>query len=196
MAAGVIAFALCAHRVELRWGAVAGAAAAVIGLVIGVVGAPSVVDLFGLGRPARRAGLLLPVSLAFGAAWAVYFRSHAAETLVPHTVGTFALLTMAIGAAEELTYRGFIQGSVAGVGPWFACIIAAAAHTAYKCSLMAFPVSDVRADIFILAAGTFGVGIALGAMREAGSNILPAVLAHVTFDLIAYGDLTEPLWWV
>lgn len=196
LAGGMVVFALCAHRNELRWVAVGGAAVAVAGLAIGIARAPSVIDLLGLRWPMRRKALLLPIALGIGVAWAVYFRHHTAETLVPHSLGSFVLLAMAIGAGEEIAYRGFVQSSVGRVGPGLACVIAAAAHTAYKCSLMAFPAGDVRADMLVLAVGTFGVGVALGVLREAGGNILPAVLAHVTFDLVAYGDLTEPLWWV
>ena len=47
-----------------------------------------------------------------------------------------------------------------------------------------------------LWAGTLVFGIVFGLMREAFGSVLFPVLAHATFDVATYGDLTSEPWWV
>ena len=193
---GMVVFGLCAHCGDLLFGAFGGAGLAAIGLAIGVVGAHKITDILALHTPTRKDLVLLPVALAAGIGLAVVFRCRTGLDLLPRQWGSFCLLAMAIGACEELTYRGFLQSYLQRYGPILACLVPAACHAAYKCSLMALPARDVHADLLILAVVTFGIGCTFGVMRQIGGNIFSAVLAHVTFDLIAYGDVSVPLWWV
>jgi membrane protease YdiL (CAAX protease family) len=108
----------------------------------------------------------------------------------------FALAAAGIGLAEEVGYRGFLQGCLRSWGPLAAAVTAAAAHTLYKLSLFAWRGEAHQTHLLYLAAGTLVVGTAFGLMRERlGGLVFPAA-AHVGFDLWAYGDLPAAPWWV
>ena len=118
-------------------------------------------------------------------------------TLLPGAaLQPFALAACGIGAAEEVLYRGWMQGRLRVLGRPAAVLIAAAAHTAYKTALFALPPSPVRVDFLSLVAFTFTVGALVGLSRELSRSIYPAVAAHVAFDLMVYGAAAQAPWWV
>jgi len=43
---------------------------------------------------------------------------------------------------------------------------------------------------------TFVGGAAFGVLRARAGSVWPAVAAHVSFDLLAYGDAAQTPWWV
>ena len=101
-----------------------------------------------------------------------------------------------IGATEEVLYRGYIQGRVRRFGPFKAAVFAALCHSAYKGSLFVFHNQPVDINMFLLVACTFTVGLVLGVLRERAGSLLPAVAAHVVFDIVAYGAYAQAPWWV
>ena len=83
---------------------------------------------------------------------------HALEHPRPATPAHFTLLHG--GAhAEELVYRGYMQGRLRVLGPLPAVALAALGHTAYKCALFALPGRMAQVDIGILAVWTFLGGL-------------------------------------
>jgi membrane protease YdiL (CAAX protease family) len=115
---------------------------------------------------------------------------------VPAPLQWFAVVAVLIGAAEELLYRGYVQGQLAPLGWPAAVALAAAGHTLYKCGLFAFPPEGVAVNFTILAAATFLGGMAFGVLRQFSGGVIAPVLAHATFDLIVYGDHAQSPWWV
>jgi membrane protease YdiL (CAAX protease family) len=118
-------------------------------------------------------------------------------TLLPGpALQPFAIAACGIGAAEELVYRGWMQGRLRVLGRPAAVLIAAAAHTAYKTALFALPPSHVSVDFLYLVVLTFTGGALFGLSRELSRSVYPAVAAHVAFDLIVYGAAVQAPWWV
>jgi len=108
----------------------------------------------------------------------------------------FAFAACATGAAEELVYRGWMQGRLRVLGWPAAVLISAAAHTAYKTALFALPPFPVNVYYPSLVVFTFTVGALFGLSREFSRSVYPAVAAHVAFDLMVYGAMAQAPWWV
>jgi len=77
-----------------------------------------------------------------------------------------------------------------------AVMLAAAAHTAYKAALFAFPPEGVVIDLEFLAVWTLIGGVVFGALRELSGSVLPPLAAHVVFDIVVYGGSVQAPWWV
>ena len=107
----------------------------------------------------------------------------------------FAIIAPVIGSAEELIFRGFLQGHLHRYGIIFSVIFATLSHTAYKCSLF-ISHSSYKTDISFLLIWTIVAGLILGALREISKNVTPALIAHACFDIIVYGDYAISPWWV
>ena len=131
-----------------------------------------------------------------GIGLAFLFRYSAHRPLFLTSLQSFVLVAAAIGAAEELLFRGFVQGRLARLGWPAAVILAALAHTAYKTALFAFPPEDLVIRYATLASWTFMVGATFGLTRHFSRSLLPALTAHVLFDIFVYGDWAEAPWWV
>ena len=136
------------------------------------------------------------VGLAAGAGLAMLFRQTSDATLLPQAFGAFVFMAAAIGAAEELLYRGYVQGRLDKLGWLAAVILAALAHTAYKTALFAFPPEGLVIQYAALAFGTLLAGAAFGLIRHVCGSVLPALTAHVLFDILVYGDWARAPWWV
>jgi len=194
---GMVLFALLAHS------PLPGFALAMAGLIL-TVGAlsvsfrtgESVGSLFGLARLTRPVlGWTVVGSLA-GAGLALLFRHISDQTLLPGTLASFVFVASAIGAAEELLYRGFVQGRLARLGWPAAVALAALAHTAYKTALFAFPPEGLVIQLPFLAFWTLLAGVAFGLIRHFCGSVVPALMAHVLFDILVYGDWVRAPWWV
>lgn len=109
------------------------------------------------------------------------------EVVLPRTPGerlAFVGVSAAAGIGEELAYRGYVLGVLAGVtgSPWLAAAAAAAAFGmvhAYQGLL-----GVVRTGI---------VGFLLAAPVILAGSIWPAILAHALFDVLAGSVLGERL---
>jgi membrane protease YdiL (CAAX protease family) len=173
------------------------AAALVIGRSLGEARAPAVV--FGVSRPTRRAAALTVLGCALGCVLGIGLRWATGGSLLPAAPGSFVFVAAAIGATEELAYRGYVQGRLQALGALPAAAFAAMFHTGYKCALFAIPSapqSVIHVDLILLAAGTFLGGLVFGALREFARSALPAIGAHVCFDVVVYGGLALAPWWV
>ncbi|MBN1420041.1 MAG: CPBP family intramembrane metalloprotease [Planctomycetes bacterium] len=148
----------------------------------------------GLRRFPRIASILTAAAIPAGIGLGIAFRHHAGMTIVPLRLGLFAVPAVLIGATEELLYRGFIQGRARRMGVPASIVFAAVMHTIYKAAL--FFRAPVPVDVMSLAVWTLLVGIAFGAARARSDSIVPPLVAHACFDLVAYGDLAYAPWWV
>jgi len=220
-ACGMCLFALFAHSGSPR---VLLAACGLLATLLAMYGSmrtePSPAELFGFAGFRWKAAGCAAFGLVLGGAMAGLFRWSSGLSILPRGIGSFAPLSACIGIAEEVLYRGYIQGrlvracprSRAGVGAVLAVSGAAVCHTAYKCALFALPPlaahsSDLRAalsrvewagqtDIGFLALCTFLGGLALGALRQYSRNVVPPLAAHAAFDVVVYGELARAPGWV
>ena len=195
-AAGLVVFALSAHRPSLLAPRIFGIAVAGVALLLGVKWSSQPGKMLGLSKFPKKRLIFLPIAIGLGAGLGMYYRSLLGLTLLPGDLKKFCILAGYIGLCEELAYRGFLQGLLGKYGPFFACTLAALAHTAYKCSLFVFPNVPVRANLLFLGVGTFVAGLIFGLMREKLTSVIFPIVAHVTFDVVTYGNLSEAPWWV
>ena len=196
-AVGMCVFGLFAHR-GFPWAllAAAGLAATVLALHRAIMSVPDLRALLGLGLPSRSSATWLIGGVTLGIGLAAAFRWRCGQSPFPAAFGLFAAVAGLVGAAEELLYRGYIQGRLRVLGRAWAVILAAAAHTAYKIALFAINPAQVRTDFLFLAVATLLGGIVFGALRERAGSVWPAVAAHACFDVLVYGDLAQAPWWV
>jgi membrane protease YdiL (CAAX protease family) len=193
----MILFGLFSHR-GLPWIAIgaAGLLSAAFCIQRSIVSMRDIPPLFGLSGSWK----VLIISLAgcaVGVGLGAYYRFSFGMTLLPGpALQPFALAACGIGAAEELVYRGWMQGRLRVLGRLAAVLISTAAHTAYKTALFALPPSPVSVNFLSLVVLTFTVGALLGLLRELSRSIYPAVAAHVAFDLMVYGAAAQAPWWV
>ncbi|MFW6108679.1 MAG: CPBP family intramembrane glutamic endopeptidase [bacterium] len=197
VAACLCLFALSAHlggvASYVGGAALAGAAAAVV-VSLSRSAAPHAV--LGLGAWTGWMAGWACIATAAGMALGIAYR-HASELSVwPESFTGFAVVAAAIGATEELVYRGYVQGRLAAWGAPIAIVGAAFAHTAYKAALFLGGPSGAHAHYLFAALVTFVGGLALGALRWWTWSIVPPVAFHVAFDIVVYGDRAEAPWWV
>lgn len=198
VALGLVVFALLSHQQLPLLAAGAGGllvAAVVLGRSLARTERPA--EMLGLTGFSSRTALLTAAGCALGAALGALHRWRLGLTLLPIGMPEgFAALACLIGATEELIYRGWLQGRLRGIG-WPAAIVAAAcAHAAYKTALFAWPSTPGHVALLSLAGWTIGGGILFGLLREYSRSLIPPLLAHAVFDLVTYGAVDRPPWWV
>jgi membrane protease YdiL (CAAX protease family) len=155
----------------------------------------SLKDLLALKLPRRNPAVILTLSVFLGAFLALLCRWQFLMPLLPASLTLFAPVAALIGATEEIVVRGYLQGRLRVLGPLSALLIAAAAHTAYKCALF-LPPAPQPADFLFLAFWTFVGGMLFGDLRETTRSLWPPLLAHAAFDIVLYGGLAQAPWWV
>ena len=197
VAAAMVVFALFAHS-PMPESLLAAAAL----LVAGIIGfrslraAATPADILGFSKITWKVGAFLAAGGVLGAALAVLFRMRSGAGAAPTGLAAFAVVAAAIGGAEEILYRGYVQGRLRALGPVAAVALAAAGHTAYKSALFVWPPEGVAIDFAFLVAATFLGGLVFGALRELSRSVWPPLAAHVAFDLMVYGDWSQAPWWV
>ena len=195
MLAGVLLFAGFIHyswpmRVMALTGLLIAAAAIAWAIRNGAL-----LDAFGL-RITNRGRLywLLP-AMAVGSAAGILVRNRFDLPLLPEYLTRLALVTPLIGAAEELIFRGFLQGYLRPIGRFFSIIYATAAHSCYKILVILSLSAPLQFDFLFLIFWTFAGGLVFGVLRDMSKNALPPVLAHALFDLLLYGGMDiSPAW--
>jgi membrane protease YdiL (CAAX protease family) len=193
----MVVFALAAHaHFPLFLVALAGLALTATALASSLTDALSRRPLFGLTGFSREVGGWMVAGVVLGIALAFMLRFTSNQSLLLAGLEPFVLTAMAIGAMEELLFRGFIQGRFATLGWWAAISLAALAHTAYKVALFTFPPGAVEVRLDILGFFTFVVGLLMGLMRHRSGSVLPPLAAHVAFDVFVYGDWVAAPWWI
>lgn len=114
---------------------------------------------------------------------------------IPKTVTSFAFIAPFIGAAEELVFRGYIQGYLRPIGRILPVVYASTVHTSYKLLVILSLSTPLQFDFFFLVLWTFIGGLVFGALRELANSSIPPVIAHAVFDIVLYGAMAvAPLW--
>ena len=143
-----------------------------------------------------RTTLYLFIGIATGIAVAFFYRWHLEMPFLPRSIHRFALPAAMIGATEELIFRGYIQGTSEKSDPFFSVLFSTISHTGYKCFLFISPAALSDIDIGFLALWTFLAGLIFGFLRLRSKSVLPSLIAHSTFDIIVYAELSSAPWWV
>jgi len=153
-------------------------------------------ETLGLSLDSRQMLVWMLIGCAGGTALGIFSRVSQDMATFPTGIGQFVFAACAIGASEELLFRGYIQGRLRSLGPVPAVVLAAAAHSAYKVSLFVFLPEGVAVDHLSLGYNTFASGLAAGALREWSRSVLPPLGGHVLFDIVVYGERSVAPWWV
>jgi membrane protease YdiL (CAAX protease family) len=195
--AGMVLFALAAHASLPGFlMAVAGLICSALAIATSFRSEDPLASLFGITPVSRQMIWWSFFGISGGVALAILFRHSVDRSLLLAGLQPFVVTAAAIGAAEELLFRGFVQGRLARLGGLAAVLMAAAAHTAYKTALFAFPPETLVIQYGPLAFWTFMVGAVFGLTRHLSGSVIPALTAHVLFDVLVYGDWARAPWWV
>lgn len=195
--AGMTVFALFSHRpYPASIVAAAGLLATVAAVGLHAFDGDGAADVLGVARPSVRSVSLAAAGLGLGAAGAVAHRASIGLPDWPGPIQPFAVVACAVGATEELLYRGWVLGSLRRSGRAWAITASAAAHAAYKTALFAWPATSDRVDLGRMGVLTFLAGVVLGLLRVAGGGLAAPVVAHAAFDLLVYGAVASSPWWL
>jgi len=178
------------------WISAMGLLAAALAIDSSLHSTPHWAEVFGISLKSKRIGLWLLIGCAGGTSFAMFSRISADVGALPSGIGHFVFAASAIGASEELFFRGYVQGRLHRLGPAPAAFLAAAAHSAYKVTLFVFLPEGVAVDHFSLGFWTFLAGVAAGALREWSGSVIPPLAGHVLFDIVVYGERSLAPWWV
>ena len=154
-----------------------------------------VFQLFGIRPFSRNLFLYLVIGSFIGILFGMGYRLFCNLHLLPERLTGFAVVAAGIGSAEEMVFRGFLQGHIRGCGIAFSIVFATLFHAVYKCFLFLSHPSN-ETDLLFLMFWTIVAGLILGTLREISKNVLPALIAHACFDIIVYGGIAIVPWWV
>ena len=160
-----------------------------------IVKSESPLDLFGLDRFNKRILLFCIAGIIIGVIPAFCGRYSYDLPDFPASLTIIALVSPLIGITEELVFRGYVQGRLRILGVVGSVSIASAAHAIYKL-LVLWSVNDlVEVNFLALVGLTFGFGLIAGLLRAGSRSVIPALVAHASFDILMYGDFTSmPVW--
>jgi len=136
------------------------------------------------------------IGLLMGIAGAMYYRGSFGMPVLPAVIRAFIWVAICIAVMEELLFRGFIQGRLSGLHPGFAILFAAFAHASYKACLFLSPAVRHHPSLALFYTWTFGASLLIGLLSHYSKSILPAIIAHVVFDIIVYAENLQAPWWV
>lgn len=158
-----------------------------------------------MGRPfsmihARKKNATLILALLLSLTTAIFFgtsyRQHIGMEGWPMVFSSFAWVAVAIGAAEELIFRGALYYMVPSKHVWSAILITALAHAGYKTLLFLSPFAEQHVDTSAVFIYTAISGLLLGGLRACSASVAPPLLAHICWDAIVYADSAVAPWWV
>jgi membrane protease YdiL (CAAX protease family) len=127
---------------------------------------------------------------------ALCYRYSEQMPIIPASAAWFVVISILIGATEELIFRGVVQGEAGRWNMNGAIYLSAFAFAGYKSLLFVLPSAENQSNILILFILTFLAGIVLGYARKNSGSILPCLVAHGIFDILVYMETANPPWWV
>jgi membrane protease YdiL (CAAX protease family) len=139
---------------------------------------------------------VLMLSIMLSVALAIWYRISEQMTPLPLSIHSFVILSVLIGATEELTFRGVVQGEASCWNTTGAVYLSALAFAGYKALLFILPAAGNETNVFNLFIFTFLAGILLGYARKNTGSVWPCLVAHGLFDLLVYMETAKPPWWV
>jgi membrane protease YdiL (CAAX protease family) len=125
----------------------------------------------------------------------LYRRSFGAENF-PANLTWFAITAAAIGATEEILFRGALFYLMRKQHYLVSILIAALLHASYKSILFLSPYAQHPVNTWYLFYVTFLAGLVLGMLRYLASSTMAPLVAHSTWDIIVYGNSEDAPWWV
>jgi membrane protease YdiL (CAAX protease family) len=166
-----------------------GLALTAVGISFSVQRISSLPAVFGLVPVTRKV-------TGYGMILGILYNFIKTDYLFPASFTRFALIAPLIGAAEEMVFRGFVQTtSAVSMGAVASVLMGASGHTLYKFFVIWTLPADMDICFPSLLILTFLSGLIFGFMKQGSGSILPAVLAHASFDIIVYGGSTlAPIW--
>jgi membrane protease YdiL (CAAX protease family) len=192
---GILLFAgFIHHSFPLLMIAIAGVTGAGIAIGFSIRSIPIPFAL-GIDKLNRRILLYCLPAALLGIVLGVFARHRFELSLVPKGLTRVAMVAPLIGSAEELVFRGYMQGLIRPLGRVFSIVFAAAAHTGYKVLVILTFSGPLQFDYSFLVFWTIVGGLLFGTLRELSGSTFPAVIAHAVFDILLYGGMaTTPLW--
>jgi membrane protease YdiL (CAAX protease family) len=136
------------------------------------------------------------IALAVGIFFATKYRQNIGMDTWPMVITSFAWTAMAIGATEELIFRGALYYIIQSKYVWRSIIITSLAHAGYKTLLFVSPYAEQSVDTVQLFIYTFISGLLLGSLRAYSASTAPPLVAHISWDAVVYGDSAMAPWWV
>ena len=155
----------------------------------------AILEAFGIGHLNRKVLLYTLAAIGLGALLGILTRNRFEMTLVPAGFTGVAFVAPLVGVAEELVFRGFIQGHLRPAGKFLSIVAASSIHTCYKLLVILSLGLPLHFDFFFLILWTFLGGLLFGILRELSRSTIPPLIAHAVFDIVLYGPLaTAPVW--
>lgn len=139
---------------------------------------------------------VLMLSIILSVALATWYRISEQMKPLPLSIHWFVILSVLIGATEELIFRGVVQGEAGRWNTTGAVYLSALAFAGYKALLFILPAAENETNVFNLFTFTFLAGILLGYARKNSGSLWPCLIAHGIFDLLVYMETAKPPWWV
>ncbi len=139
---------------------------------------------------------VLLLSIMFSVSLATWYRISEQMKPLPVSIHWFVILSVLIGATEELIFRGVVQGEASRWNTTGAVYLSSLAFAGYKALLFILPADENETNLSNLFIFTFLAGILLGYARKNSGSIWPCLVAHGLFDLLVYMETPNPPWWV
>jgi membrane protease YdiL (CAAX protease family) len=178
-----------------RMMAVAALGSAAITISLSIPDLESLRTCLGLSGFSKKIAVCSLAGAGLGVLLAVRYRSIAKIDLLPQTLTIIAVIAPLIGSAEELLFRGFLQGKLSGINIYAAILLSTSGHTLYKYLVLWSLPSAGGVDFLSLVVFTFIVGLICGLLRVLSKSIIPACVSHAVFDVLVYGGLAAwPVW--
>ncbi len=136
------------------------------------------------------------IAITLGILVGIKYRIVIWMTALPQQLFSFAMVAAAIGATEEIIFRGVLPWLFQKQSVVLTIIFTSVAHAGYKTILFLSPFVTQHVDTWHLFSYTFLSGIILGALRHLGKTTAAPLLAHVGWDVVVYGDSVAAPWWV
>jgi membrane protease YdiL (CAAX protease family) len=135
------------------------------------------------------------IGLQLGIAVALYFRFSSQMYVLPQSFNWFLIAGIAIAIMEECMFRGIVQSTAEKMHYQTAPLVAALIHSAYKVTIF-IPLANSNPNVNSLFIGSFIAFVGLGYLKQFTGSIVPAIIAHVVFDIIVYAEYAHAPWWV
>ena len=145
-------------------------------------------------QPIRTAFII--IGFLIGIAAGILYRYSIGADSLPANLTWFALTAAAIGATEEILFRGALFYLMRKQHYLATIFIAALLHASYKSLLFLSPYAQQPIDTWYLFYVTFLAGLVLGMLRYWAASTLAPLVAHSTWDIIVYGNSDDAPWWV